>query len=199
MLLRQGQSIVVDPTVDGRRHAASLLLDRALPVSLLRLSIPINRPRSAPGIDELDPAVLEVTDGAGGNGGALEAADGGDPAIELTDRPSRGSALRADSGELLAGSLSTEIRQLYGPWSASRAVSGKAQRGGVLVLGQRVATLAGAARGVPGGRRGHHPEGEPSDDRDLRVNQPLALSAKHETAGSRFKVRSAKSPSAEGR
>jgi uncharacterized phosphosugar-binding protein len=56
-----------------------------------------------PGIDGLDPAALDVADVAGGDGGAMGAGDGGDLSIELADRASRGSALRADAGVLLGG------------------------------------------------------------------------------------------------
>ncbi len=61
-----------------------------------------------------------------------------------------------------------QIRKLNGPWSASRAVSGKAQRGDVVVLYDNALERSQAPRGACSrSHSGRHPAGELSDDRDL--------------------------------
>lgn len=75
-------------------------------------------------------------------------------------------------------------RQLSGPWSASCAFSGKAQRFDVAVLPQRIALQSGAVRGVPGARGHDHPTGERASRWNVSCYQSVAFSSKRSTGGS---------------
>ena len=80
------------------------------------------------------------------------------------------------------------------PPGTSRVMPGKARRGVVVALRQRVATQSGTARGVPGGRSGHHPAGEASCGQYPQRRPSLACGTKRSTAGSRMMVSSGLGP-----